>query len=94
MLHWCLGGGGGSASKPPLDPSIDSAFDFVPRRGGTEFAVTPVEEVLSDDREFQGRYWLPRDANIELSVGRDLLILDLADVASIRVHLQLRGQVQ
>ncbi len=89
MFHWSLG----AASKPPLDPSIDAALDCVPRRGGAEFDVIPVEEVLSYDRKLQGR-WLPRDAKIELSVGRDLLILDLTDVASIRVDLQLSGQVQ
>ena len=51
-------------------------------------------EVLSDEGKFERRCGLPGHAKIELSVGSYLLIVDRAYVASIRVQLQLRGQVQ
>ena len=78
----------------PLDSPVDAPFDFVPRRWRAEFDVTPVEEVLSDEGKFERRCGLPGHAKIELSVGSYQLILDRAYVASIRVQLQLRGQVQ
>jgi len=53
--------------------------------------VVIVQEILADHRQLQHRSRLPGDPHVQLSIGRDLLVGDLSDVAKRAVQAQMRG---
>ena len=53
-----------------------------------------VQEILTDDGKFQLRDRPPAEAHIQLPIGRDLLIVDVAHIAKRGVQFPMARKIQ
>ena len=76
-------------SKMPFERPIDTALDFAARGGCAELDVVIVQEVLADHGHLEARNRLPAEAQVELTVCRDLLVDDVTHVADRAVEAEV-----